>query len=68
MIQDHCLDEKLPLLTIVVVSQYGHVPGEGIIAWDIDHLDEGYQRVYAYPWQELANPLASLMTARHWMS
>lgn len=55
VIQDHCLREKLPPLTILVVNQRG-APGEGFIAWDIDDLDEGYRFVYAYPWQELPNP------------
>jgi putative restriction endonuclease len=57
VIQDHCMDEKLPPLTILVVNQRG-TPGEGFIAWDIDDLDEGYRRVWAYPWYQLANPFA----------
>ena len=57
VIQDHCLDEKLPPLTILVVNQRGR-PGEGFIAWDVDDLQEGYQRVWAYPWHQLPNPFA----------
>jgi putative restriction endonuclease len=57
VIQDHCLEEKLPPLTILVVNQHGR-PGEGFIAWDVDDLDEGYRRVWAYPWQQLRNPFA----------
>jgi putative restriction endonuclease len=55
VIQDYCLREKLPPLTILVVSRRGF-PSEGFIAWDIDDLDEGYRRVYGYPWHELPNP------------
>ena len=55
VIQDHCLGEKLPPLTILVVNQRG-LPGEGFIAWDIDDLDAGYRRVRAHPWHELPNP------------
>lgn len=52
VIQDYCLGEKLPPLTILVVSQRG-VPSEGFIAWDVDDLAEGYRLVYGYPWHEL---------------
>jgi putative restriction endonuclease len=58
VIQDHCLNEKLPPLTILVVSQGRGLPGEGFIAWNVDDLDEGYRLVYAYPWGELPNPFA----------
>jgi putative restriction endonuclease len=57
-IQDHCLDEKLPPLTILVVNQGTKRPGEGFIAWDVDDLDEGYDRVYGYAWEQLPNPFA----------
>jgi putative restriction endonuclease len=56
VIQDYCLTEKLPPLTILVVNQLLHQPGEGFIAWDVDDLAEGYRRVYAYPWNVLDNP------------
>ena len=46
-----------PLLTILVVNQRGR-PGEGFIAWDVDDLQEGYRRVWAYPWHQLPNPFA----------
>ena len=55
VIQDYCLREKLPPLTILVVSRRGF-PSEGFIAWDVDDLDAGYRRVYGYPWHELPNP------------
>ena len=55
VIQNHCLREKLPPLTILVVNRRG-VPSEGFIAWDVDDLEEGYRLVYGYPWHELPNP------------
>ena len=55
VIQDYCLGEKLPPLTILVVNRRG-VPSEGFIAWDVDDLAEGYRLVYGYPWHELPNP------------
>ncbi len=58
VIQSYCLSEKLPPLTILVVNRDRHKPGEGFIAWDIDDLAKGTQRVYGYPWQDLSNPFA----------
>lgn len=55
-IQDYCLDEKLPPLTILVVGKSNRHPGTGFIAWDIDNLEEGFSRVYEYPWRDRANP------------
>lgn len=54
-IQDYCLEEKLPPITILVVNQRG-VPGEGFIAWDVDDLEHGFQKVYSYPWDSVENP------------
>jgi len=54
-IQDYCLSEKLPPLTILVVRQ-GGTPGTGFIAWDVDDLDNGMSLVYQYPWTTLENP------------
>jgi putative restriction endonuclease len=56
VIQDWCLREKKPPLTILVVSQSRGRPGQGFIAWDVNDLDEGYQQVYSFRWSELANP------------
>ena len=55
LIQDYCLDNKLPPLTILVVNQSG-LPGEGFIAWDVDHIDEGIRLVQSYNWSILENP------------
>ena len=56
-IQERCLDDKRPPLTILVVNQRGR-PGTGFIAWDADNLSEGYQKVFAYRWAEDSNPFA----------
>jgi putative restriction endonuclease len=55
-IQDYCLDERLPPLTILVVGKSNRHPGTGFIAWDTDNLEEGFHRVYEYPWQDRTNP------------
>jgi len=58
VIQDWCLREKKPPLTILVVSQSRGQPGQGFIAWDVNDLDEGYAQVYSFRWSDLANPFA----------
>lgn len=56
VIQDWCLREKKPPLTILVVSQNRGRPGQGFIAWDVNDLDEGYEQVYSFRWSEFTNP------------
>ena len=55
VIQEFCLTEKLPPITILVIGQAG-LPGSGFIAWDVDDLDQGFDLVYNYPWSDLDNP------------
>lgn len=55
LIQNYCLDNHLPPLTILVVNETKR-PGTGFVAWDIDHVDEGVKNVYEYNWNNLANP------------
>jgi len=57
LIQDYCMEEKLPPLTILIVNQSGK-PGEGFFAWDVDDFDEGFQKVTKYNWRELENPFS----------
>lgn len=54
-LQQYCLGEKLPPLTILVVNRTGR-HGGGFVAWDVDNLDEGFRQVYAYPWASRPNP------------
>ncbi len=56
-IQNYCLKEKLPPLTILVENKKGRV-GKGFIAWDADDIDSGLQKVYAFNWNEIPNPFA----------
>jgi putative restriction endonuclease len=57
-IQDYCLEQKLPPLTILVVGKGNRRPGRGFIAWDIDDPEEGFRRVYEFPWENRSNPFA----------
>jgi len=56
VIQDHCLNEKLPPLTILVVNQQTGLPGVGFIAWDADDIESGVRSVYGFNWTKLENP------------
>lgn len=55
LIQDYCLQNQLPPLTILVVNK-GGLPGKGFIAWDIDDIDKGLIQVYRFNWDNLDNP------------
>lgn len=58
VIQDYCLSEHLPPLTIIVVRQGSDIPGEGFIAWDVEDLEQGRTAVYDFNWQNLINPFS----------
>lgn len=57
VIQDLCLIEKLPPLTIMVVNSSG-LPGAGFIAHDINKFDAGVDLVRSYDWSAKTNPFA----------
>ncbi|MQX51871.1 HNH endonuclease [Alcanivorax sediminis] len=54
----HCLNNKIPPLTVIVIGKISGVPGAGFIAWDIDDLDEAYKQVFAFNWATVDNPFA----------
>src|SRR5205807_9847581 len=54
-IQDYCLTQRLPPLTILVLNQQGR-PGSGFIAWDPDHFHEGLDEVFSFHWEDQPNP------------
>jgi putative restriction endonuclease len=56
VIQDYCLAEDYPPMTIMVVNGETHEPGPGFIAWNHDDLDRGRREVESYPWKGLPNP------------
>lgn len=55
LIQDYCLEQKLPPLTILVVNQSG-LPGDGFVAWEVDDFEEGKHKVHNYNWKNEYNP------------
>lgn len=55
-IQDYCLEQKLPPLTILVIDRATGKPGTGFIAWDTDDTKSGLQRVYDENWHSKENP------------
>ena len=54
-IQDYCLEDELPPLTILVVNTAG-VPGTGFIAHDRDDLGSGVEAVWSHDWKATQNP------------
>jgi len=56
LIQNYCLEEKLPPLTVLAINQTTGLPGPGFIAWDIYNLEQGRQQVFNYSWASLENP------------
>ncbi|MBU1935211.1 HNH endonuclease [Patescibacteria group bacterium] len=57
-IQDYCLKNDLPPLTILVINQDG-VPGIGFTAWKINNAEEGFRQVYKKNWNEVNNPFST---------
>jgi len=57
-IQEYCLEEKLPPLTILVVGKYDRRPGAGFRAWDVANPEDGLKLVWGYAWQNRFNPFA----------
>src|SRR5256885_12384386 len=56
VIQDYCLNEHLPPLTILAVNQAGR-QGQGFIAWNPDNVEAGYEEVWKHNWVQ-ENPFA----------
>lgn len=60
-IQDYCLNNQLPPITILVGDKNG-IPGTGFTAWDVDNFEEGFEKVYNYNWNNLENPFSYAFT------
>ena len=58
LIQDYCLRNSLPPLTILVVNKQTNEPGEGFTAWSHDNLVEGRSKVRNHDWTKEPNPFA----------
>lgn len=57
-IQNYCLIEGLPPLTILVVNQAG-VPGQGFIAWKAESdFDGGLRKAFNFNWGSIDNPFS----------
>jgi len=56
LIQNYCLKNHLPPLTILVVNKQTNEPGEGFIAWSHDNLMEGRTKVRNKDWTKEPNP------------
>lgn len=56
LVQDYCLINRLPPLTILVVNKGKSIPGDGFIAYDRSALDAGMTSVWEYDWTKGGNP------------
>ena len=56
LIQNYCLENGYPPLTIIVVNQYTGKPGDGFIAWDIENSEDGIEKVFEENWKNKLNP------------
>lgn len=55
-IQDYCLNNGLPPLSILVVNKNTGLPGQGFIARNADNISEGLAEVRAFDWVAYGNP------------
>jgi len=62
LIQNYCLDKRLPPLTIVVVYKNRGIPGVGFTACDINNFKQEKERVFTYNWDKLSNPFSSAIS------
>ncbi len=58
LIQDYCMNEKLPPLTSLVVHAGDARPGTGFVAWDADDLETGQRKAFAFDWSIIPNPFS----------
>ncbi len=67
IIQDFCMNNALPPLTILVLNKNTGMPGIGFIAYDIENSQDGINKVYAFNWAALQNPFeyAKVGTTEH---
>lgn len=56
LLQDYCLEQGLPPLTILVISRSSDLPGSGFIAAPAEALAEKLRDVLEWPWHEEPNP------------
>lgn len=59
LIQQYCMDMKLPPLSAIVVGKNSGLPGDGFIAWDVDDIKTAHKRVFIYPWASIENPFGN---------
>ena len=55
-IQDYCLEQRLPPLTILVINQKTRRPSDGFIAWDAHDIPDGRKLVFGFQWKTIPNP------------
>jgi putative restriction endonuclease len=56
LIQEYCMVNELPPLTILVLNKHSVLPGDGFIAYDIENSQDGIEKVYSFDWSTIENP------------
>lgn len=56
LMQDFCMQNQLPPLTILVLNKNTGLPGDGFIAYDIENSQDGIEKVFSYNWTTIQNP------------
>jgi putative restriction endonuclease len=56
LIQEFCIDNELPPLTILVITKKKGLPGNGFKADNFENLQDEINKVYTFNWSSLPNP------------
>lgn len=62
-IQDYCLENDLPPLSILAVNNTTKSPGSGFIACSTNKIISEQERVFEFNWEQLENPFAFSLDA-----
>jgi len=55
-IQEYCFEERLPPLTLLVITPQKKQPVVGFKAWNIDNNEDGFEKVCQFNWSQQPNP------------
>lgn len=61
LIQDYCINNNLPPLTILVINKKGK-QGDGFIASNRDRIQQDIFAVYDFDWESIGNPFGKSKT------
>lgn len=56
LIQDHCIENRLPPLQSIVVDKKTGAPGKGYYATPTNNILNVHRSVFAFDWSKISNP------------